>query len=146
VPTTYGCSRPFLLGRPSGLPVVILRRLLAETPVFLELKARRALASDTPLKSVVRDHRGAVVLSGLLTWMLSAAIVVVVLMTPALLQKMYGVPAVVALRANSLAALALTVGCVLAGWLTDRFGPGPVLTVGCPLLGVTAYLMYTAAT
>jgi MFS family permease len=86
------------------------------------------------------------VLSGLLTWMLSAAIVVVILMTPALLEKMYGVEAVVALRANSLAALALTAGCVLAGWLTDRFGPGTVLTVGCPLLGATAYLMYTAAT
>ena len=52
-----------------------LRRLLAETPVFLELKARRALASDTPLKAVLRDYRGAVVLSGLLTWMLPAAIV-----------------------------------------------------------------------
>ena len=37
-------------------------------------------------------------------------------------------------------------GCVLAGWLTDRFGPGTVLTVGCPLLGVATYLMYTAAT
>ena len=56
------------------------------------------------------------------------------------------VEAVVALRANSLAALALTASCVLAGWLTDRFGPGTVLTVGCPLLGVTTYLMYTGAT
>ena len=78
--------------------------------------------------------------------MLSAAIVVVILMTPALLEKMYGVNAVVALRANSLAALALTAGCCIAGWLTDRLGPGIVLTVGCPLLGATAYLMYTAGT
>jgi MFS family permease len=143
---TYGWRIPFLLGGAFGLLSMYLRRLLAETPVFLELKARRAIASETPLKTVVRDYRGAVILSGLLTWMLSAAIVVVILMTPALLEKMYGVKAVVALRANSLAALALTAGCVLAGWLTDRFGPGPVLTVGCPLLGVTAYLMYTAAT
>jgi MFS family permease len=143
---SYGWRIPFLLGGALGLLSMYLRRLLAETPVFLELKARRALASDTPLKSVVRDHRGAVVLSGLLTWVLSAAIVVVVLMTPALLQKMYGVPAVVALRANSLAALALTVGCVLAGRMTDRFGPGKLLMFGCPLLGVAAYLLYTAGT
>ena len=94
----------------------------------------------------MRDYRGAVVLSGLLTWMLSAAIVVVILMTPAILEKMYGVPAVVALRANCLAALALTAGCVLAGRLTDRFGPGRVLMFGCPLLGVAAYLFYTAGT
>jgi MFS family permease len=143
---TYGWRIPFLLGGVFGLLSMNLRRLLAETPVFLELKARRAIASETPLKTIVRDYRGAVVLSGLLTWMLSASIVVVILMTPALLEKMYGVEPVVALRANSLAALALTAGCVLAGWLTDRFGPGTVLAVGCPLLGVTAYFMYTAAT
>jgi MFS family permease len=143
---TYGWRIPFLLGGAFGLLSMYLRRLLVETPVFLELKARRAIASETPLKTIVRDYRGAVVLSGLLTWMLSAAIVVVILMTPALLEKMYGVEAVVALRANSLAALALTAGCVLAGWLTDRFGPGTVLTVGCPLLGASAYLMYTSAT
>ena len=143
---TYGWRIPFLLGGAFGLLSMYLRRLLAETPVFLELKARRAIASEMPLKTIVRDYRGAVVLSGLLTWMLSAAIVVVILMTPALLEKMYGVEAVVALRANSLAALALTASCVLAGWLTDRFGPGTVLTVGCPLLGVTTYLMYTGAT
>lgn len=143
---TYGWRIPFLLGGAFGLLSMYLRRLLAETPVFLELKARRAIAPEMPLKAVVRDYRGAIVLSGLLTWMLSAGIIVVILMTPALLEKMYGVEAVVALRANSLAALALTAGCVLAGWLTDRFGPGPVLTVGCPLLGVATYLMYTFAT
>jgi MFS family permease len=143
---TYGWRIPFLLGGAFGLLSMYLRRLLAETPVFLELKARRAIAPEMPLKAVVRDYRGAIVLSGLLTWMLSAGIIVVILMTPALLEKMYGVEAVVALRANSLAALALTAGCVLVGWLTDRFGPGPVLTVGCPLLGVATYLMYTFAT
>ena len=144
--TAYGWRLPFLLGGAFGLLSMYLRRLLAETPVFEELKARRALAAETPLKAVLRDYRGAVVLSGLLTWMLSAAIVVVILMTPALLEKMYGVAAVVVLRANSLAALGLTAGCVLAGRLTDRFGPGRVLLVGCPLLGAAAYLLYAAAT
>jgi MFS family permease len=143
---TYGWRIPFLLGGAFGLLSMHLRRLLAETPVFLELEARRAIAAETPLKTVVRDYRGAVVLSGLLTWMLSAAIVVVILMTPALLERMYGVEPVVALRANSLAALALAAGCVIAGWLTDRLGPGTVLTVGCPLLGVAAYLLYTTGT
>jgi MFS family permease len=89
-----------------------------------------------PLKAVVRDYPGAVVLGGLLTWMLSAAIVVVILLTPPLLQKVYSVPADVALRANSFASLALAAGCVVAGRLTDRFGPGRVLIFGCPLLAV----------
>ena len=142
----YGWRIPFVLGGAFGLLAMYVRRLLAETPVFLELKKRQALASETPLKAVVRDYPGAVVLSGLLTWMLSAAIVVVILLTPALLQKVYRVPADVALRANSLASLALTAGCVIAGRLTDRFGPGRVLIFGCPLLAVAAYLLYTAGT
>jgi MFS family permease len=138
----YGWRLPFVLGGAFGLMSVYLRRWLAETPVFEELKERRALAAETPLKAVIRDHRVAVVLSGLLTWMLSAAIVVVILMTPALLEKVYNVQAVATLQANCIATLGLTAGCVLAGCLTDRFGPGRVLLLGCPLLGVAAYLLY----
>jgi MFS family permease len=138
----YGWRIPFLLGGAFGLLSVYLRLLLTETPVFEELKARQALAAETPLQIVVRNHRGAIVLSGLLAWMLSAAIVVVILMTPALLEKVYSVRAVAALQANSCATLGLTAGCILAGWITDRFGPGRVLLVGCPLLAVAVYLLY----
>jgi hypothetical protein len=42
-----------------------LRYLLTETPVFEELRKRRALSAETPLRAVVRDHRAAIVLSGL---------------------------------------------------------------------------------
>jgi len=66
--------------------------MLHETPIFKEMQARKALAAELPLKAVLRDHRGAVILSMLLTWLLSAVIVVVVLMTPSLLQKLQGVP------------------------------------------------------
>jgi MFS family permease len=140
----YGWRIPFLLGGAFGLLSVYLRRLLTETPVFEELRRRRQLASETPLKAILSDHRGAILLSGTLTWMLSAAIVVVILMTPALLEKVYHVQAAVALRANSLATASLTAGCILVGWLTDRFGPGRVLLVGCPLLGLATYLLYSA--
>jgi MFS family permease len=140
---SYGWRIPFLLGGVFGLLSVYLRRLLSETPVFQELKARQALAAETPLKTVLRSHGAAIVFSGLLTWMLSAAIVVVILMTPALLQKLYHISVVTALQANSVATVALAIGCVLAGWLTDRFGPSRVLLVGCPFLGLTAYLFYT---
>lgn len=141
--TSYGWRLAFLLGGVFGLISVYLRRLLSETPVFEELKARRALAAELPLKAVVRDFRPAIILSGLLTWFLAAAIVVTILMTPALLEKGYHVPRLQALQANCLATVCLCLGCTLVGWLTDRFGPACVLLVGCPLVGIATYQLYT---
>jgi MFS family permease len=138
----YGWRAAFLLGGAFGLTSVYLRRLLSETPVFAELKARRELAAELPLKAVVRDHRAGILVSVLLTWMLSGAIVVTILMTPTLLESVYHVSRIQALQANCLATLGLSAGCVVAGWLTDRFGPGRMLLVGCPLLGVAAYQLY----
>lgn len=139
----YGWRLPFLLGGLFGLGAMYLRRWLHETPVFAELQRRRALAAEMPLKAVLREHRGAVLLSMLLTWMLSAAIVVVILMTPALLQKLYHFDARTALVANTVATLCLAGGCVLAGVLADRLGARRVLFFGGLLLAACTYLFYT---
>ncbi len=79
-----------------------------------------ALKADVELggtdqKFKVRDHRGAVLVSMLLTWVLSAAIVVVILMTPTVLQSVYGFDAATALKANSLAIVCLHLLFVVAG-------------------------------
>ncbi|MGO4127741.1 MFS transporter [Inquilinus sp. YAF38] len=134
---------PFLLGGAFGLLSVHLRRMLHETPIFQEMQARKALAAELPLKAVLRDHRGAVLVSVLLTWLLSGAIVVVVLMTPALLEKLHGVPPTQALLANNLATLGLAAGVILAGLIVDRIGAGRLFAIGCPLLGIGVWLLYT---
>ncbi|WP_263147164.1 MFS transporter [Pseudomonas sp. RIT-PI-AD] len=139
----YAWRIPFIVGGVFGLFSVYLRRWLHETPVFAELQMRKALAEEIPLKTVVRDHREAVVLSMLLTWVLSAGIVVVILMTPNVLQSAYGFDAATALRANSLAILFLTGGCILAGALADRFGAGRTFIVGSLLLAATSWTFYT---
>jgi MFS family permease len=139
----YGWRLPFLLGGCFGLGAVYLRRWLHETPVFIELQQRRALAAEVPLKTVLRAHRGAVVLSMLLTWMLSAAIVVVILMTPTLLQKGYGYDAPTALLANAVATLCLAVGCIGYGVLADRLGARRLLAGGALLLAACTWAFYT---
>ena len=133
---------PFLLGGVFGLLSVYLRRWLHETPVFAELQQRRALAEEVPLKAVLRDHRPAIVLSMLLTWVLSAAIVVVILMTPSVLQSAYGFAPTQTLQANSLAIVCLSFGCVFAGLLADRFGAGRVLMLGSLLLAALTWSFY----
>ena len=133
---------PFLLGGVFGLFAVYLRRWLHETPVFAELQLRKALAEEVPLKTVLRDHRGAIVISMLLTWLLSAGIIVIILMTPTVLQTVYGFPATTSLQANSLAIVFLSLGCIASGALADRFGAGKVFVVGCAALLITSWTFY----
>jgi len=139
----WGWRVPFLIGGVFGIASMYLRRWLHETPVFAELQQRKALAAEMPLKSVVRDHRGAVAISMLLTWMLSAGIVVVILMTPTFLQKLYGFDARTSLVANSVATLCLTVGCVVSGSLADKIGARRTLFCGGLLLAACSYGFYT---
>jgi MFS family permease len=134
---------PFILGGVFGLVSVYLRRFLHETPVFQELAERRNVARELPVKTILREHRGAIVFVGLLTWVLSAAIVVVVLYTPTYLQKVHHVPAALALKANALATLMLTIGCIVVGWASDRIGTRAVMLIGWGGLLVTSYLFYT---
>ncbi|SHO67551.1 Predicted arabinose efflux permease, MFS family [Pseudoxanthobacter soli DSM 19599] len=139
---SYGWRLAFVLGGVFGLVSVYLRRWLEETPVFQEMQARKALAAELPLKTVLRDHVGGVAISMLLTWVLSAGVVVIILMTPALLEKAYGIAPRDALAANAVATLLLTLGCVASGALADRFGAGKVLIVGCLAMAVTAFVLY----
>lgn len=134
---------PFIVGGVFGLLAVWLRQWLHETPIFKELQAKQALADELPLKKVMREHRSAIVVTMLMTWLLSAAIVVMILMTPTLIQKLYGISAATALEANSLATLWLSVGCIVFGAAADRFGSGRVLIFGSVMLAASSYYLYT---
>ncbi|MWV11026.1 MFS transporter [Pseudomonas sp. R-28-1W-6] len=140
----YAWRIPFLVGGVFGLISVYLRRWLHETPVFAEMQLRQALAAELPLKAVVREHKPAVLLCMLLTWVLSAGIVVVILMTPSLLQTLYGFKPADALQANSLAIVCLSLGCVLAGWAADRFGASRVFVSGGLLLLLSSWVFYSS--
>jgi MFS family permease len=133
---------PFLIGGLFGVLAMFLRRWLDETPVFIALKKDKQLAGEMPLKAIMRDHRSAVVTSMLLTWMLSAAIIVVILMTPTLLQARYSLLATDVALANSLATLCLALGCVIAGVLCDRFGARRVIQLGCLALALCYALLW----
>ena len=138
----FGWRIPFIIGGVFGFFAVFLRRWLAETPVFEEMRQRKALVQELPLKAVLRGHGLAVVVSMLLTWVLTAGIVVVILLTPTLLPQLYGIPPANAQVANSVATLSLTIGCTVFGLCADRFGVGRTLGLGCLALLATTYLLY----
>jgi len=133
---------PFLLGGAFGLLAMWLRRFLQETPVFEAMRQRRELVEGLPLRRVLAGHRREVILSMLLTWMLTAGIVVVILMTPTLVQGLYGIEPATAAHANTLATLALVIGCVFFGIAADRVGHVRMLIVGAVLMLVTTLVLY----
>ncbi|MGE6761283.1 MFS transporter [Corallococcus interemptor] len=138
----YGWRAPFVVGGVFGFLAVFLRRWLEETPVFEEMRQRKALVRELPLKAALKGHAPAVIVSMLFTWVLTAGIVVVILMTPTLMQQLHGIAPAKALAANSVATLTLTVGCVCFGLLADRVGPTRAMAVGSGLLLVAAQLFY----
>jgi MFS family permease len=136
---------PFLLGGVFGLVAVWLRRWLQETPVFTEMKASRALAPELPLKAVLRDHARGVIVSMLLTWILSAGIVVTTLMTATFLQKLYGYTAQQSLAATSFGTLFLIFGTASAGAIVDKVGSGRFFIVGGIFFGAATFAFYSFA-
>lgn len=133
---------PFLLGGLFGILAVWLRRWLSETPVFVAMRERKQLSAELPLKQVLRAYRPSVALSMLLTWMLTAAIVVVILITPTLAQTRFHIEPTRAFIGGSVAAGCLGVGNLLSGWLVDRIGRAWALLFGSIGLLLGTYALY----
>ncbi|SHK41197.1 Nitrate/nitrite transporter NarK [Roseomonas rosea] len=140
--TAFAWRIPFITGGIFGLLAMYLRRWLHETPVFEQMRERAGTAREMPIKTVLRGQGVSVAISMLLTWMLTAAIVVVILMTPALFQKMHGLAPAVTLQANVAATFTLTVMAVVFGALLDRFGTLRVGLAGGVLLIAATYGLY----
>ncbi|MGO1071311.1 MFS transporter [Lysobacter sp. CA199] len=133
---------PFIIGGVFGFLAVYLRRWLSETPVFAAMRASRQLVQELPLKQVLRNHMDGVVLSMLVTWLLTAAIVVIILMTPTIVQQKFAMEPSRAFLGNSLAAFFLTLSAVGGGWLVDRIGRGKALLIGSLGVLVSSYALY----
>ena len=118
----YAWRFPFLLGGVFGVLGVWLRRWLSETPVFLALREQQQARIELPLRRVLRDHRAALLPAMLLTCVLTSAVVVLVVLTPTLMQQRFGMSASHTFALSSLGIVFLNLGCVLAGWVVDRIG------------------------
>ncbi|KAE9638541.1 MFS transporter [Pseudomonas sp. PB103] len=118
----YAWRYPFLLGGVFGVIGVYLRRWLSETPVFMAMEAQREARVELPLRTVLREHRLAMLPAMLLTCVLTSAVVVFVVITPTMMQKTFGMSASHTFALSALGIVFLNIGCVLAGLLVDRIG------------------------
>ena len=143
----YGWRAAFILGGVFGLLGVWLRRWLSETPVFLAMRERQGLpgsAADTasPVGQVAKQHAAAMVPAVLLTCVLTTAVVLLVVLTPALMQGQFGWSTTDAFTLSCVGIVALNIGCVLAGLLVDRIGPWRALGVYSVLLPLGTLALY----
>lgn len=113
---------PFIIGGIFGFIAMLLRRWLEETPVFEEMRMRAAISRELPLRAVLRNHGRAILTSVICTWTLTAIIVVVILMTPALLPALFRLAPHHVQMASLAGTAALCLSTVVTGAATDRFG------------------------
>jgi MFS family permease len=140
----YAWRLPFLLGGVFGVIGVWLRRWLSETPVFLALRERNAQRQELPLRTVLREHRKAMWPAVILTCVLTSAVVVLVVITPTLMQQRFGMTASHTFALSSLGIVFLNIGCVLAGLLVDRIGAWRALLIYSLLLPLGVAGLYAS--
>ncbi|UXM95595.1 MFS transporter [Bartonella sp. HY329] len=142
----YGWRGAFILGGIFGLLAVWLRQWLDETPIFKQMQKARSLTKEVPLKIVLKSHGESVLIAVLLTWALSATIVISTLMTPNFMENPpYGYSGNTALAANCVTSLFLIIATPIAGILCDRIGSGRFFLGGGICFAITAYVFYNYA-
>jgi len=140
----YAWRYPFLLGGVFGVIGVWLRRWLSETPVFMAMQAKRDTAVELPLRTVLREHRLAILPAMILTCVLTSAVVVFVVITPTMMQKTFGMTASHTFALSALGIVFLNIGCVLAGLLVDRIGAWRTVMLYSLLLPLGIGVLYTS--
>ncbi|OLF51971.1 MFS transporter [Pseudomonas chlororaphis] len=138
----YAWRYPFLLGGAFGVIGVWLRRWLSETPVFMAMQDQRESAVELPLRTVLREHRLALLPAAILTCVLTSAVVVFVVVTPTMMQKTFGMSASHTFALSSLGIVFLNIGCVLAGLIVDRIGAWRTVMLYSLLLPLGIGLLY----
>ncbi|WP_263144153.1 MFS transporter [Pseudomonas sp. RIT-PI-AD] len=140
----YAWRIPFLLGGVFGVVGVWLRRWLNETPVFIALRDRREAVAEFPLRAVLRAHRHRLLPAALLTCVLTSAVVVLVVVTPTVMQQRFGLPAERAFRLSALGIVFLNIGCVIAGHIADRIGAWRAVALYSLLLAPGVAVLYAS--
>jgi MFS family permease len=140
----YAWRLPFLLGGVFGVIGVWLRRWLSETPVFMALHAQRQDMAELPLRAVLREHRQSLLPAALLTCVLTSAVVVLVVITPTVMQQRFGMTPMNTFALSSVGIVFLNIGCVLAGHLVDRIGAWRGVILYSLLLPLGVGLLYAS--
>lgn len=135
---------PFIVGGIFGFIAMYLRRWLKETPIFLEMQKRtkQEESKKLPVWNVLSHHLPQTILSILLTWVLSAGIMVIIVTAHVYLQGQFHFEEMDVSFSRLLATAGLALGCVFYGYLADKFSIGKVILWGCVFVILATILFF----
>ena len=117
----WGWRVPFLLSIVLIVVGYLIRRAVAESPVFREMAARKE-ASKAPLGELIRNHKKPVLYSTLIFVGNNAAGYLLIAFFIAYATRTLQMPTAQILLATTLASFGWLIFTLVGGWLSDRIG------------------------
>ena len=117
----WGWRVPFLLSIVLIVVGYLIRRAVAESPVFREMAARKD-ASKAPLGELIRNHKKPVLYSTLIFVGNNAAGYLLIAFFIAYATRTLQMPTAQILLATTLASFGWLIFTLVGGWLSDRIG------------------------
>ncbi|MCW0245218.1 MFS transporter [Campylobacter lari] len=119
----YAWRIPFAIGGFFGIISIYLRTFLDETPVFKKMYQENNL-EKFPLKTFFKEKNIFldIIASMLLTWMLTACVIILILLMPNFIPEILVLNKIDAILIQMIAIVILSCGTLLAGIWVDKFG------------------------
>jgi MHS family proline/betaine transporter-like MFS transporter len=139
---SWGWRVPFLAAAPLGLIGLYIRMKLDETPVFLEMRERKAVI-DRPLRAAGRRNVKAIVLTFFFASVQGLGFYYLATYVVNHLSQTVGLPRTTALTLSAIGLTLYAFLCPFAGALSDRFGRRSVNIIGSFGLALIAFPAFT---
>jgi MHS family proline/betaine transporter-like MFS transporter len=139
---SWGWRVPFVLGLSVAPVGLWLRASLEETPAFEAAERERAAQPKhllTSLRDVLVEQPKSLVIAAGISIVWVVAVYTLLLYMPTYVQRSLGFTPSQAFTASVVGNVAMAVGCVLAGRLSDRIGRTLTVRIGALLLLVATY-------
>ncbi len=144
--SSWGWRVPFILGLSVAPVGLWLRASLEETPAFEAAQRERAAESAgerkhllTSLRDVFVEQPQALAIAAGISIVWVVGVYTLLLYMPTYVQRTLGFTASQAFTASVVGNVAMAVGCILAGRLSDRIGRTLTVRIGTVLLLVATY-------